>query len=63
VFAVWVTIGYSTTSSGFNEAGLDTGDIRRHRGFFIYDRSIPVGFVPGQDLNVRDGILLRRIIQ
>jgi hypothetical protein len=63
VFAVWVTIGYSTTPSGFTEAGLDTGEIRRHRGFFIYDRSIPVGFVPGEDLNVRDAILLRRIIQ
>jgi hypothetical protein len=65
VFAVWVTIGYSTDPSptSFTEAGIDTGDIRRHRGFYIFDRSIPVGFDPGQDLNVRDAILLRRIIQ
>jgi hypothetical protein len=63
VFAVWITIGYSSTSSGFTEAGHDTGDIRRHRAFFIYDRSIPVGFDPGKDLNVRDAILLRRIAQ
>jgi hypothetical protein len=65
VFAVWVTIGYSTDPSptNFTEAGIDTGEIRRHRGFYIFDRSIPVGFDPGQDLNVRDAILLRRIIQ
>lgn len=63
VFAVWVTIGYSTSSAGFVEAGADTGETRRHRGFYIFDRSIPVGFMPGQDLNVRDAILLRRIIQ
>lgn len=63
VFAVWVTVGYSTTPTGFIEAGIDTGEIRRHRGFYIYDRSIPVGFDPGLDLNVRDAILLRRTIQ
>jgi hypothetical protein len=63
VFAVWVTIGYSTTPTGWTEAGSDTGEIRRHRGFYIFDRSIPVGFDPGKDLNVRDAILLRRIIQ
>jgi hypothetical protein len=63
VFAVWVTIGYSTSPSSWTEAGSDTGEIRRHRGFYIYDRSIPVGFDPGKDLNVRDAILLRRIIQ
>jgi len=58
VFGVWVTIGYF-------QGGTDTESepIRRQRGFFIYDRSIPVGFEPGHDLNVRDGILLRRIIQ
>jgi hypothetical protein len=63
VFAIWVTIGYSTSPSGWSEAGGDTGEIRRHRGFYIFDRSIPVGFDPGKDLNVRDAILLRRIIQ
>lgn len=63
VFAIWVTIGYSTSPANWSEAGTDTGEIRRHRGFYIYDRSIPVGFDPGKDLNVRDAILLRRIIQ
>lgn len=45
------------------ELGLDTGDVQRHRAFFIYDRSIPVGFVRGKDLNVFDGLLTRRMIE
>jgi hypothetical protein len=56
VFAVWVTIGYF---DGPNELT----PIRRHRGFFIVDRSIPVGYQPGKDLNVQDAIVLRRIIE
>jgi hypothetical protein len=58
VFAVWVTVGYFP-------AGQTTEDqpLKRHRAFFIYDRSIPVGYDPGKNHNVRDGILLRRIIQ
>lgn len=45
------------------EYGIDTGEVKRDRAFFVYDRSIPVGFVPGFDLNVRKGILLKRIIE
>lgn len=60
VFAVWVTIGFFDSAE--NEYGYDTGAIQRHRGFFIYDRSLPVGFKPGKDYNVSDGIILRRII-
>ena len=58
VFAVWVTVGYFP-------AGQSTEDqpLKRHKAFFIYDRSIPVGYEPGKNNNVRDGILLRRIIQ
>lgn len=44
------------------ELGSDTGEIQRHRGFFMYDRSIPVGFKRGYDLNVDQGLLIRRII-
>jgi len=44
------------------ELGSDTGDIKRHRGFFIFDRSIPVGFRRGYDLNVDQGLLIKRII-
>ena len=36
-----------------------TGEINRHRAFYIYDRSIPVGFLRGQDLNTEEGVLTR----
>ena len=56
VFAVWVTIGYFDGST-------EVTPVRRHRGFFIFDRSIPVGYQNGKDLNVEDAIFLRRIIE
>jgi len=62
VFAVWVTIGFFETSSG-NELGIDTAESRRYRGFYIIDRSIPVGYETGKDYNLRDTVLLRRVIQ
>ena len=45
------------------EIGADTGDIRRHRAFYIIDRSIPVGFIPGEDFNTEKAILLKRYIE
>ena len=72
VFAIWITVGFFETDSngnllnvagGGNELGADTGDSRRHRGFFIYDRSIPTAFEPGQNHNVDDGILVKSIIE
>jgi hypothetical protein len=45
------------------EDGLDEGDVRRMRGFYIIDRSRPVGFEPGNDLNVEKTIRLRRRIE
>jgi len=74
VFAVWVTVGFfqwdETTgkyivdaNSNPVEVGADTGSVQRHRGFYILDRSIPVAYETGIDHNVRDAILLRRIIQ
>ncbi|MEZ6070139.1 MAG: hypothetical protein R3C10_07620 [Pirellulales bacterium] len=45
------------------ELGVDTGDIERHRAFYIVDRTIPVGFRRGEDMNVEDAILLRRFIE
>jgi hypothetical protein len=45
------------------EVGSETGDIQRHRGFYIIDRSQEVGFKPGEDLNVEKTILLRRRIE
>ncbi|MCA9174741.1 MAG: hypothetical protein KDB14_09685 [Planctomycetales bacterium] len=45
------------------ELGSDTGEIKRHRAFYIIDRSIPVGYQAGQNHNVDDAILLQRIIE
>lgn len=77
VFAIWVTIGFFECDAAGNfvmttdvngnatprEMGSDTGEISRHRGFYVFDRSIPVGYVTGRDLNLDDAIRLRRIIQ
>ena len=45
------------------EIGLDTGEVRRRRGFYIVDRSLPAGFEPGVDNNVENVIRLRRQIE
>ena len=61
VFAVWITIGFFDATTDL-ELGLDTAESRRYRGFYIFDRSIPVGYATGKDNNVRDAILLRRML-
>jgi hypothetical protein len=61
VFAVWVTIGFFDASG--NELGIDTAETHRYRGFYIFDRSIPVGYETGKDYNLRDAVILRRVIQ
>jgi len=45
------------------ELGVESGEVKRHRAFYVIDRSIPVGFVPGQDLNTEKAVLLRRFIE
>jgi hypothetical protein len=45
------------------EAGVDSGQAVRHRAFFMIDRSIPVGFLPGSKLNTDDCVLIRRMIE
>ncbi|MEM9657267.1 MAG: hypothetical protein AAF961_02795, partial [Planctomycetota bacterium] len=45
------------------EAGIDTGDNRRLRGFYVVDRTIPVGYQPGVDHHVEDAIRLQRRIE
>ena len=75
VYAVWMTIGYFEVApisvslghpDGYElgrELGIDTGEIRRHRAFYIIDRSIPVAFEPGQDHNAEKTIQLQRFIE
>jgi len=55
VYAVWITVREIT--------GDDPDTIRLHRGFAIVDRSVPVAHEPGRDHNVRDAIVLRRVIE
>lgn len=55
VFGVWVTLREAIPG--------DPESVKLHRAFYIIDRSIPVGYEPGKDHNVRDAIRLRRIIE
>lgn len=45
------------------ELGSNTGEIRRHRAFYIIDRSEPVAYQPGENHNVDRAIKLRRLIE
>ncbi len=66
VFAIYMTIGYFEfdPSTGITqEYGWDNGKTRRHRGFYVVDRSIPVAFEPGVDNNTENCVLTRRIIE
>ncbi|MEQ8849125.1 hypothetical protein [Botrimarina sp.] len=45
------------------ELDFDTGQNRRHRGFYIVDRTRPVAFRPGEDANADEAVLLRRRIE
>jgi hypothetical protein len=66
VYNVRVTLGffeYDPATGIGAEYGVDQGRAVRHRGFYLIDRSVPVGFRPGEDLNTSDCILVRRIIE
>jgi hypothetical protein len=45
------------------EVGADEGNVKRHRAFFIIDRSIPVGYEPGHRHNTDKSVLLKRFIE
>ena len=56
VFAVWITLEITDDT-----ASAPTKTFKRL--FAIVDRSIPVGFSKGEDLNVRDTIRLVRYLE
>jgi hypothetical protein len=66
VYAVWVTMTYFQTQvthqTLMRELWDETGATERHRAFYIIDRSIPVAFEPGENHNVDDAILVRRML-
>ncbi|MDB4652620.1 hypothetical protein OAE44_00735 [bacterium] len=66
VFAIWITVGYfEVDQSGLigAEMGADTGNVKRERGFFMFDRSIPMAFEPGKNHNIENGVLVETIIE
>jgi hypothetical protein len=73
VFAIWVTVGYfewnqetgdlRDKGSGGVEYGEEDGTVQRSRGFYLFDRSIPMAYEPGENHNVDRGVLLRSFIE
>ncbi len=75
VYAAWVMLGFfevEPVAPSFShpdgyalgrELGSDTGEVRRHRAFYLLDRSIPAAFDPGKRLNTENCVLSRRFIE
>ena len=68
VFVIRLTLGFFEVSASDimdpnavdsvgREYKAEQGENRRYTAMFIVDRSIPVGFVPGEDLNTRDTVI------
>ena len=67
-FLVRMTLGFfEVDSANTNSLGAEynesIGQNRRYQAMFIIDRSIPVGFMPGKDLNARDTVVFERFYQ
>jgi hypothetical protein len=65
VFAMWVTVALFEYDpvTGFGKEYTNTaGEPERERAFYIIDRTVPVGFLPGEDLNTDQTVLLKRTI-
>jgi hypothetical protein len=78
VYAIWITLGYFEVErvpqpvdtlaypDGYRlgaELGTETGETKRHRAFYIFDRSVPMGFQRGKDVNLENGVLVSRYIE
>ena len=61
--SVVIDVGHPDGYQLGQELGADTGEIERHRGFYMIDRSIPVGFQRGVDNNVNNAVILKRFIE
>jgi len=60
VFGVWITLRTMETTA---DGEVDRDTVEFHRMFFLFDRSRPLAFESGRDHNVRDGIILQRVLQ
>ena len=56
----WTLIDVNRLGAEYKES---SGENERYRAMFIIDRSIPVGFRPGEDLNARDTVIFERFYQ
>ncbi len=67
VFLVRLTMGLfevdANTLSLGREYNEDIGQQDRYEAIFIIDRSRPVGFIPGNDLNARDVVIFEKFYQ
>ena len=75
VYAIWVTLGkFQVQPVGVSPTNPDgyklvkpyldaAGNQVVTRGFYIFDRSVPMGFQRGQDLNIEKGMLVERVLQ
>ena len=61
VFLLRMTLGFFEVDAATGELGreynADAGTSERFKATFVVDRSIPVGFEPGKDLNTRDVVV------
>jgi hypothetical protein len=65
IFAVWITVGLFEydPATGFGREYVNlSGEAEREKSFYVIDRTVPVGFIPGEDLNTDRAVLLRRTI-
>ncbi|MFG0261742.1 MAG: hypothetical protein ACF788_05060, partial [Novipirellula sp. JB048] len=68
VYLVRLTMGFfEVDATDTNNLGAEyneqIGQQKRFHAMFIIDRSVPVGFVPGRDLNARDTVIFERFFQ
>lgn len=73
-YVVWMTIGFFEVEENITatvasppslgrEYNEDIGQNQRYQAMFIIDRSKPVGFKPGEDLNARDVVVFEKYFQ
>lgn len=63
VYAVWMTVGFFEIDSNQKlgpELGIENGEPQRSKSFMIIDRSLPLGYKKGINLNVQDAIIHQR---
>ena len=63
VYAVWMTVGFFEIDSNQKlgpELGIENGEPQRSKSFMIIDRSLPLGYKKGINLNAQDAIIHQR---